>query len=252
MAVKPDMADDSWVKYERLKCIVIRSVAVLGILAFVAAYLLIVRPTMHKAERRNVVNCVRQITLALGNYQDSFRQLPPPTFITPDGQPAVSWRGAAAIFWEAGWRHEISLSDHWKSDRNRIARIETPNVFCPSSYETRETHILAVTGEGTVFGVGSLANSDAIVLVEARNSKTHWLEPGDISVEDIPDNDTPVLHLPGIGEGEFVVGFADGAAWRLSTELPCSILKKLAIVSEAKKRNREQLLAPYRVASQGN
>lgn len=210
-----------------------------------------VQEARQNAQRVDAVITFKQVMMGLRNYQDTYSRFPPASFVNVEGKATVSWRGAAIPFMQAGppfWN--IRISEGWRDDANRDAYDKQPWFYCTSQARRGQTRVFAVTGHDTVFGMDKQAtviDPDTIVLVEAVNSKTHWLEPGDVEISDIPNNDQPIASLPIVGETDVIVGFYDCDAWRLSAGLPCSVFRKFGLVSQAKTHDREELLAPYRI-----
>ena len=227
------------------------SVAVFVIIAFAIVLVSAWHRVNENAERLKVINNVRQVVMGLRNYADSYGRLPPANFVNFEGEPTVSWRGPTAQFSQAGPLLNITLTESWRSDQNRKIRLDKPYMFCFQPSDRGETNILGITWEDTAFGVGSptLIDADTIVVIEVVNSNHHWLEPGDVAINDLPTDNTPVSVLPEIGDREFVIGFFDAEAWRLSTNVPCALLRQFLLVSEAKKHQREVLLEPYRIGT---
>jgi hypothetical protein len=79
-----------------------------------------------------------------------------------------------------------------------------------------------------------------ILLVEIAHSGIHWMAPGDLSLDNIPES--LVYGLDGDG---FHVLFADGQIWFLSSDVPLEKVQKFFTIDGAKKHDREQTLGPY-------
>ncbi len=110
------------------------------------------------------------------------------------------------------------------------------------------TYYKAITGPETAFDADhprSLAElpQDLILVVRVEKSDTHWMEPGDLTIEDVASPEGQALLL---GNDGYAVLFADGAVWQLSPELPFSDLSKFFTIPDASRHNREKLLGPYR------
>lgn len=220
------------------------------VVALLIPTVIVVRNSRLRAERQSVVNSARQIALALLNYADTYSSLPPTSFTNAKGEEAVSWRGATPNFIQAGPLWDVDLYQSWDGERNHRALLELENYAAFCSQESSNTRFLAIAGDGTALGTeepGTTLDSDTILFIEVAESGRHWLAPGDLTLDQIPDDDTPASTIPGLANDEFVVGFVDGQVWRQSTAMPCSVLRKFLLVSEAKKHDRESLLTPYRI-----
>lgn len=112
------------------------------------------------------------------------------------------------------------------------------------------TYYKAITGPGTAFDTDKPPSlkglpADLILILQVQESDTHWMEPGDLRIDQLaPVEETRRLLL---GIGGYVVLFADGERWVLSCETPISELCKFFTIGEATESNREELLAPYRL-----
>ena len=112
------------------------------------------------------------------------------------------------------------------------------------------TYYKAITGPGTAFDstkVSSLKElpKSLILIVRVEKSDTHWMEPGDLSIAQLaPNEETKRLLL---GKDGYVVLFADGKGWVLSSKTPISDLCKFFTLAGAKQFDRDQILGPYRV-----
>ena len=112
------------------------------------------------------------------------------------------------------------------------------------------TYYKAITGPDTAFdpptrlSLDQLPN-DLILVVRVDYSDTHWMEPVDLSVEELMPSDKTKRLL--LGKDGYGVLFADGEGWVLSDETPIEYLRGFFTISGAEKFNREQLLGPYRV-----
>jgi len=145
----------------------------------------------------------------------------------------------------------------WNEPRN--ARIEgfgcgyfvpiTPGLK-PGASGIHATYYKAVTGPGTAFDSAALSSlrqlpEDVVLIVQVGRSDTHWMEPGDLRIDQlIPSEETKRLLFTNDG---YVVLFADGERWVLSRETPIWELCKFFTVAGAREFNRDQILAPYRV-----
>jgi hypothetical protein len=97
--------------------------------------------------------------------------------------------------------------------------------------------------------MSEVAPHDAILVVEVNHSGIHYRQPGDLDIRTMPREINPPKGV-GISSAlgdRFHVGFADGAVWALSPEIPFETLEKFFTVESAKQYDRDELLGPYRV-----
>jgi hypothetical protein len=115
------------------------------------------------------------------------------------------------------------------------------------------TYYKAVTGPDTGFDPERSSRlsdlpHDLVLVVRVEESETHWMEPGDLDVEEllrVPDPQS-LLASP-VGKDGYAVLFADGEKWVLSSELPWYDLYKFFTLTGASQYDREQVLGRYRV-----
>jgi hypothetical protein len=120
----------------------------------------------------------------------------------------------------------------------------------PSTRGVYATYYKAITGPGTAFDAGTPRSleqlpKDLILIVQVAHSDTHWMEPGDLRIDQLAaSEETKRLLLCNDG---YAVLFADGERWVLSGKAPISDLCKFFTIAGANQSNRDELLAPYRV-----
>ncbi len=152
---------------------------------------------------------------------------------------------------------EYDFHRAWSDSRN--ARIEpvglayflppTPHLE-PSKKGIYATYYKAITGAETAFELDTPRSlkqlpKDLVIVVRVPRSDTHWMEPGDLCIEQLaPSEETRRQLLCNDG---YLVLFADGESWLLSSKTPILDLCKFFTISGAKQSDRERLLGPYRV-----
>lgn len=115
------------------------------------------------------------------------------------------------------------------------------------------TYFKAVTGPDTGFDPARSSRlsdlpHDLVLVARVEESSTHWMEPGDLDVEELVQAPNPQALLASpAGKDGYAVLFADGEKWVLSAELPWSDLFKFFTVTGASQYDREQVLGRYRV-----
>lgn len=182
---------------------------------------------------------------------------PPSAFRNERGEPTTSWRLGFA-------RHNSEsppdMRTLWSEPKNQRfdtdARRRTYAIgIGPGNAATQYTQVFALVGPGTAFtefqadknpNMGDLP-PDAILLLEHRNNTIHWMEPGDIEVENLQKGNwkTGIGGLqPNYADG-YLVAFADGAVWYIRKDVPREAISKFFTVKEARQNDRGDLLGPY-------
>lgn len=196
---------------------------------------------------------MRWLGMSLRQFDDVYKRLPPAVRRDKAGRALCSWRYQVFpfLFGSMMTLPAPDFGEPWDSPTNRYWASQGFRFYCWSpkgSPEQLHTNVLAITGSRTPFdkdreiGFKDM-NGGTILLVEVAHSGIHWMEPGDISLEQIPS----LLTQGAEGDG-FHVLFADGEVWFLSPDVPVSELKNLCTIEGAKKHDREQVLGRYVVS----
>jgi hypothetical protein len=138
------------------------------------------------------MNNLKQLTLALHNYHDVNRRLPPAVIYSQDGQrPLYSWRVELLPYLEEqGLYNEFHKDEPWNSPHNLRLVNRMPKVFLmPDEVNNGRTHYQVFTGPNTVFERNrqfTLLNildgtSNTVAIVEAAQAVT-WTQPVDLTV----------------------------------------------------------------------
>ncbi len=199
--------------------------------------------------QRQRTNNMKQIGLALRNYNDANRCLPPATLRDSQGRLTISWRWRILPYVEATPFYTYAIGRRW-SDAYAFAMLFHPPYvfFDPAGDAPRscsETTVLAITGPGTAFDDGQCLpvqdlDRDTILAIECWDSGAYWTEPRDLDIDDIRESIVTGLD----GDGLHVL-FADGTVWFLNNKVPLEALKKFFTVEGARRFDREQVLGPY-------
>ena len=175
-------------------------------LTVVTALLLLLCGTLLVTEIRDLREAARgalcqdrlkQLGLAFQNYHHAYGTYPPACVFDPEGRPMHSWRALLLPMLD-GSRLDYDLKKPWNSPKNvrfADANPELAALFrCPSDDEKHPewTSYVAVTGPRTLWPVDQAVRLDnladergTLLLVELHESGIGWLEPRDVSAEEI-------------------------------------------------------------------
>ncbi|HEV3136667.1 MAG TPA: DUF1559 domain-containing protein [Pirellulales bacterium] len=188
------------------------------------------------------MNNLKQLGIALHNYHDFYRSLPPAVVAGPDGKPMHSWRVLILPFVEdAGLKQlhtRYDFKEPWNGPHNIQLADKMPKVFACPNDSNRQASYLAVVGPETAWpgsnGIAFRGISDGtantLMLVEVAESGINWLEPRDLTFEQAAQGiNIPEAKL-GIsshhqGGAEFL--FCDGSAHFLSDGIAPDVLRSL-------------------------
>lgn len=182
---------------------IIELLVVLLIIGILVAFLLpATRSAPSAARRMQCSNNLKQIALALHNYQDVYGTLPPAYIADGNGTPMHSWRVLVLPFLEQGPLYDqYRFDEPWNGPNNRKLAEQIPQVYrCPSYAPDRSrrgdpstddellTQYVALSGEQTPFpGTRSMNTkeiddgaSNTLMVVELDADCVHWMAPRDI------------------------------------------------------------------------
>lgn len=159
-----------------------------------------VRSSREASRRAMCVNKMKCLGLALLNYHDQYGCFPPAYLCDEDGKPMHSWRVLILPEIEEGAVYQqYDFSEPWNGPNNRRleSAIQTSLFRCPSAglEGTPLTSYVAVVGPDTMWpGSESTkikdresyrAGPQKIMLIEIADSDIHWMEPRDLTFDDI-------------------------------------------------------------------
>jgi hypothetical protein len=202
----------------------------------VALLLPAVQAAREAARRTQGMSNLKQIGIAVHNYQDTFKRMPDPAIRSKDGKPLLSWRVAMLPYIEGQELYQqFKLDEPWDSEHNSKLIAKMPKVYDnPSStvgHEGKTVYLLPV-GKGTMFeGDKALkfeeitdGMSNTIMVVEASDdAAVIWTKPGDLPYH--PDK--PLAGLEGARPGGFQAAFADASVKFIAGTIDASTLKAL-------------------------
>ena len=184
------------------------------------------------------LNNLKQIGLALHNYHEVHKSLPPAFSLGKDDKPLLSWRVAILPFLDgeaARLHREFKLDEPWDSPHNKKLIERMPRVYAlpgAEKLESGKTAYVAVRGKHTILSGSeprSIADvtdgtSKTIVVVEGSNElSVIWTKPADFEFD--PQN--PADRLLGRREDGFLALFMDGSARMIKRTAAAETLRRL-------------------------
>jgi prepilin-type processing-associated H-X9-DG protein len=213
----------------------------------IALLLPAVQAAREAARRAQCVNNLKQIGLAMHNYESTYGVLPPAATLDPTGKPLLSWRVLLLPYLEEGALYEqFKLDEPWDSPSNKPLLAKMPRLFtCPSLPVTEpqpSTSIYQVLiGSGTMFdkaeGVSLRevldGTSNTLMVVESK-APVPWTQPSGLTYQ-------PKKPIEGLGSfhpGGFNVLFGDGSVKFLKSSVPPVLIESMAT------RNGGEVISP--------
>jgi len=220
---------------------VIEVLAVLGIIAVLIALLLPASRSSREAARRSqCVNNLKQIALALHNYEQAHMALPPAYTVDAKGRRLHSWRTLILPYLERGPLYQtIDLSKPWIDPANAKA-LETslPVYHCPSAAgpENTTTYLAIVAPNGCLLPTESRrlaeitdGHDSTLMVIEAgEENAVPWMAPVDAD-ESLVLSLGPAtkLHHPGGMNANLV----DGSVRFLKAATPGKVRRAMMSIS---------------------
>ncbi len=144
--------------------------------------------------RMQCSNNLKQIGVALHNYDDTYGSFPPAYITDDEGHPIHSWRVLILPFLDQQPLYDrYRFDEPWDGPNNIKLVEEMPSVFqCPSNQSAAKTNMnyVAVIGPQTAWpGDTPVRRSDIVdgtsntwLVVEVADSGIEWSEPRDLHV----------------------------------------------------------------------
>jgi prepilin-type processing-associated H-X9-DG protein len=202
----------------------------------IALLLPAVQAAREAARRSQCINNLKQIALAMHNYESVNGSFPPAAITDKQGKALLSWRVAILPFIEAGDLYQkFKLDEPWDSPHNQALLKEMPQTYrCPSR-ATAEPFTTGYQGfignraffessKGTKLAEITDGTSNTLMVIEAKQA-VPWTKP-----DDVPFNPTVARALFGAGSshpGGFNGCMADGSVRFISSAVNLEVLRAL-------------------------
>lgn len=166
------------------------------ILVLLVTLLMPALPSVREVARRNqCFNNLKQISLALQNYQDDYGCFPPAYVADENGKPMHSWRVLILPYIERRDLYEAyDFNEPWNGPKNSKLANVCPIIFkCPSAKDPEtDTNYLAIVGSQTAWPDGNSSRledfddgtSKTIIIMESHDRNINWMEPRDLSFDE--------------------------------------------------------------------
>ncbi|HEX5273375.1 MAG TPA: DUF1559 domain-containing protein, partial [Gemmataceae bacterium] len=201
-----------------------------------------VQKVREAAARIQSSNNLKQMALAMHNYNDTFGSLPPAYSTSKAGKPLLSWRVAILPFVEQDNLYkQFHLDEPWDSEHNKKLIEQMPKLYRSpkSGAPAGHTTYLTVRGKDTMFPGGGDSPgkgikfadvpdglSNTIMIVEASDKKAvPWTKPDDFELNE----KDPGAGLFGTWAQGFQAAMGDGSVRFFSQSISAKVLKDLFI-----------------------
>jgi hypothetical protein len=194
------------------------------------------RPARDAAKRSQSMNNLKQLALAMHNYNATFQHFPAAASYSLDGKPLLSWRVYLLPYIEENQLfQQFHLNEPWDSPHNKTLIARMPAAFRSpkSKAEKGKTNYLLPVGNGALYGSGrdeprikdiTDGTSQTIMVVEVDDPHAvTWTKPDDLSF----DPKDPKKGIGSLYEDGFAAAFCDGSAHFLSRGIDAKTLAAL-------------------------
>ena len=213
-------------------------------------------PVVSRGPGRRAVclNNLKNISLALLNYENNTHSFPAGGETNKDGRPARSWRVMLLPYLDRRDLFEAYDSkEAWNSPKNREIAKDMPSYYrCPSDADNngQQTSYVMPVGPKTVGGLDDKdrnlefinshsGSSTTLLLIEVPNSGINWMEPRDLTIDEIIER--LKNHKMDAHGGVFNVAFCDGHIQRLPVDIDPEELRALADPNRDKSVDMDKL-----------
>ncbi len=194
-------------------------------------------------------NNLKMLALAMHNYHDFYKSLPPAYTVDSQGNHLHSWRTLLLPFLEQSALYEkIDLSKPWNDPINveAIGELVPPVYICPSSKIRKTVYQVIVDPESAFPGAETVSlqqitdgTSNTFVIVET---------PADRAVEWMSPNDTDLSGLLSVNEksklvhtGVFQAAYADGRVTVIPVATKAEMRRSLATIAAGDSLDYDEL-----------
>ena len=201
----------------------------------IALLLPAVQAAREAARRMQSTNNMKQLALAMHNYNDTYGMLPPAVVTDANGKPLYSGRVLLLPFMEQTPLYQaFKLDEPWDSPSNRkLADVAIPTFRDASAPpgSPGQTDYLIVTGKGTAteptpggmkFMSITDGTSNTLFMVEIKGSGVKWSEPREFDISQ------PMSLPPGNHPGGNIVALYDGSVRFISSNTPPTTIHAMA------------------------
>jgi hypothetical protein len=231
--IKALLNEGFWTEYDDRLSVTVDSNGTVSIGIAVGLLLPAVQAARDAAQRMSSSNNVKQILLAMLNYESAYKRFPGRVWKRDaEKKPLLSWRVAILPFIEENALYqEFRQDEPWDSPHNIKLLERMPATFRNPQIPTElgyTTYVIPY-GEGTAgsveggirFGMMTDGSSNTIAVVEVDSGyAVPWTAPDDISID---DNDL----TDAFPERGSTVGFFDGSVQFLSKFVDLEMLEKM-------------------------
>ena len=185
------------------------------------------------------MNNMKQIALAMHNFESTYGHLPPAVLTDKPGKVPYSWRVAILPFIEQQALYDqYDFSEPWDGPKNKKLLDKIPLIYQHPLEQGKSfnTSYYVPTGDVTIFppgdpgmGIGKVSDglSNTIMTIEAKLN-VPWTKPEDFPVNiDLKNPNQPAPAIPTYTLNLIRVGLGDGSVRTLPTTIHSQMLRAM-------------------------
>jgi len=206
----------------------------------IALLLPAVQSAREAARRAQCTNNMKQIGLAMHNYQSTNDAFPASAIVDKQGKPLLSWRVAILPYIEQQALYQkFKLDEPWDSPNNKeLIKLMPMTYACPTQFVKSDaglTTYRAFAGNGALLDptkptrLAEITDgtSNTLMVVEAADPVT-WTKPDDLTFDNAPGRQGAAVNGPGSKHpGGFNALFADGSVKFIKMSINPTTLRAL-------------------------
>jgi prepilin-type processing-associated H-X9-DG protein len=206
----------------------------------IALLLPAVQSAREAARRSQCVNNLKQMGLAMHNYENVNGNFPAAAIVDKQGKPLLSWRVAILPYLEQKALYDkFKLDEPWDSPNNKELLKYMPSVYtCPSGTIARESGMTAYrvfSGPGALLEPTAPTRIAAVtdglsntVMVVESSQAVPWTKPDELPFGNAPDlQANPMFGAGSRHPGGLNALFADGSVRFLKSSINLQTLRAL-------------------------
>ncbi|MFO0847460.1 MAG: DUF1559 domain-containing protein [Gemmataceae bacterium] len=189
------------------------------------------------ASRARCQNNLKQLGLAMHNYEAAFGVFPPAAVVDKKGRPLLSWRVAVLPYvGQAELYKQFKLDEPWDSPHNKKVFDENPmpTVFALPGVTPdggKLTHFRVFAGGGAMFDpviptrlAGVTDGLSNTILIPTAKDAVPWTKPDELKFD---PTGNPLALMGDHYGGGFNVTFGDGSVRFIKTSIDATVFKAL-------------------------
>ncbi|QEG25096.1 DUF1559 family PulG-like putative transporter [Mariniblastus fucicola] len=197
-----------------------------------------IEPVRRSARIAQTTNNVRQILLAMLNFESAYKHLPARAITDKDGKPLLSWRVQILPFLEQNNLYkQFKLDEPWDSPHN-IKLLETMPITYASQFPEDDelqaagkTRIVLPVGEGCAFDLAEGktfrqikdgSSNTIAVLLSTPEAAVPWTKPADWEI-DMANPTATIIQ----GDSPRIFGVLDGSVHEFSESITDEVFKAM-------------------------